>query len=955
VAIALRAVGTRLKVDTSVGAPGSGTQNVSLPAGHVANDALVMFVLTDDNTNLTSDPSGWTRLFFIAPGSSVGVPYTPRPHLKVYYRVDNGSLGSTVTLNVDAVNSWPTGKPEILAFIVAYSGCDTSNPVGEWDWSTTTSTTAAQAHPQLTLSQANDWLLSYRAVSSDSPGATFTNSVGTDVERQDDIDTINELACATYDSNLALSSGLQTQRTTTASRAATYGSIMVSLALRPASAANVVTALAGLASGIGTAFGAATESTTGPWDLCATNGLPEYSLAIDWDQTGFTVPGTVINSNPYVTDDLSDWVSVSATMGRVFGILSPRIPVLGITSTASATPRAATSHWPVTAGNQYLPYGWLMAPVALPVTAYLGVNWYDGSNVFISTSSSPITLNPGSWALFNQLVTAPAGAAFGSLIMVESGTPGAGFVLYGYGLMLIDPATSGTVSVPGPGEEVETDLISDMSVSYGRDQDRQLSPGAVGTAGARLVNVSRTYSPDVQSSPLFNDLDPARDARMQVVWAGQTFPIFRGKIDDYNINADYEDRSVSFSFLDGLSLLQGVTLSTGVYESLRTGDIIDVILDAVNWTGPRDIDLGATVVKFWWAEGTDALSAVQEIVKSEGPPAVAYVSSDGTFIFRDRHHRLQRQHSVEIQGTFVAKALGDCTAVTPVGLNIAKPFTYAHGWRDIINSVSFDVSERVAALDLEDVWTSEDTIVLSTGQGISIDISGSDPFTDAIVPVAGTDFQTTGVGTVNVTLNRTSGQSVQITLLAVGSPVTISGLKLRARPIPVLRTIKIQKADAGSISSHGERTYPDAAPWANANDAGAIADMILLHYARRRPTVQLRTTTSDPTHFLQVLQRTISDRIHITNNEMGIDDDFFVERVTHTIQRINQAGLPPVHSVVLGCERDLILSDNPFTFDKRGAGFDDGVFDPISADDPGTVFVFDSSIQGLFDTGRYGT
>jgi hypothetical protein len=221
--------------------------------------------------------------------------------------------------------------------------------------------------------------------------------------------------------------------------------------------------------------------------------------------------------------------------------------------------------------------------------------------------------------------------------------------------------------------------------------------------------------------------------------------------------------------------------------------------------------------------------------------------------------------------------------------------------------------------------------------------------------VAGTDFTSTGAGVVNVTLNRTSGQSVQITLIAVGGSVVITGLQLRARPIPVLRTVKVQRQDTGSISSHGERTYPDTAPWANANDAGAIADMILLHYANRRPTVQLRTTTSDPTHFLQIVNRTISDRVHIINNEMGIDDDFFVERVTHTIQRMNQAGHPPVHSVVLGCERDLNLVQNPFTFDKRGAGFDDGVFDPIQSDDPTTVFIFDDAIQGQFDYGHFGT
>ncbi len=806
-AVLFRSIGTRLKVDTSVGAPGSGNQNVSMPAGHVSTDGLILYVLTDDNTNTTADPTGWTRLFFITPGASVGSPYTPRAHLKVYYRVDDGSLGASVPLTFNVSSSWPAGKPEVLAFIEAYSGVDITGMIGEWNWTTTTSTTAAQAHPQLTLATANNWLVTYRAVSSDSPGATFTNSVGTDAERQDDIDTINELACATYDSNADLSSGLQTQRTTTASRLATYGSIMVSIALRPAGAAGTTTVLAGTAKISLSAKNVSPAVTTGPWDLCGPGGLPTYSLAVDWDQNGS----------------------------------------------------------------------------------------------FVQT---------------------------GMLLLGLSGD--------------------------SP-DEVTSNVLNEVTISYGRDQDRQLSPGAVGNASARLCNVDRIYNPENRTSPLYGDLDPAREARIQTVWAGQTFPLFRGRIDDYNINADFEDRSVSFTFLDGLSLLQGVKLSTAVYESLRTGDIVNIILNEAGWTGPRDIDLGATIVKFWWAEGTDALTAVQEIVRSEGPPSVAYVAPDGTFVFRARHHRLLRQQSVNVQGTFAAKALGDCSAVAPVGLDIAKPFSYAHGWRDIINSVSFEVTERVASPDISDVWTSEDTITLAIGQGISINISGSDPFQDAITPVSGTDFTVSGAGTVNVGLNRDSGQSVQITLTAVGGGVTVQGLKLRARPIPVLRTVKVDRVDAGSITSHGERTYPDTAPWANVNDSSAIADMILLHYAQRRPTVQLRVVTKDPTHFLQVLQRTISDRVHIRNDEMSIDDDFFVERVTHSLQRFNAPGRPPVHSVVLGCEKDLAQNVNPFRFDVRGSGFNDGTFDPIQTDNAATVFIFDNPVQGQFDTGLFGT
>jgi hypothetical protein len=101
-----------------------------------------------------------------------------------------------------------------------------------------------------------------------------------------------------------------------------------------------------------------------------------------------------------------------------------------------------------------------------------------------------------------------------------------------------------------------------------------------------------------------------------------------------------------------------------------------------------------------------------------------------------------------------------------------------------------------------------------------------------------------------------------------------------------------------------------------------------------------------------VVQRTISDLITIDNEELGLNSGFYVEKVTHTVGRVNKLGQPPVHSVVLGCEQQAVVTANPFTFDQRGSGFDQGVFNAISSDDPSTVFVFDS---GQFDINLFGT
>jgi hypothetical protein len=509
----------------------------------------------------------------------------------------------------------------------------------------------------------------------------------------------------------------------------------------------------------------------------------------------------------------------------------------------------------------------------------------------------------------------------------------------------------------GTSEDVTLDIVSDISITYGRDQERQLNPAAVGSASFTLNNVSRRYSPQNTASPLYGDLDPARSMAASVVWNGVTYPLFTGKIDDFTVRADFGDRTVGLTFLDGLDDLSGAKVSTDVYASMRTGALINVVLDKAGWTGGRDIDPGATIVKYWWLAETEALSAITDLVRSEGPPAVAYVAPDGTFVFRDRHHRMLRHASRTSQVTFHAGTLGDCTddGVPPGALSLARPFTYAHGWRDIINSVAFDVVDRTPSGSLVQVWEETATHTLSIGQSIDLTVSPSDPFIGAVTPVPGTDITYTGAGTLSVVLSRSSGTSARLTLRAVGGPVTVTWVQVRGRPVTAGQTIRVSASDAESIARHGERSYPDPAPWAGPEDAAAIASQVLLHYAQRRPTVQIRVVSSDPAHYAQVLGRTVGDRIHITNDELGLDADFFVERVVHTVQRIGRTGKPPVHAVVLGCEMDLDTPANPLTFDKRGAGFDSGVFDPFHADDAGQVFLFDDPVQGQFDFGEFGT
>lgn len=207
-------------------------------------------------------------------------------------------------------------------------------------------------------------------------------------------------------------------------------------------------------------------------------------------------------------------------------------------------------------------------------------------------------------------------------------------------------------------ENVTDDVLASGPVvfQYGRDQARALSPPAVGTLGFSLCNASRIYSPENPNSPISNDIAPAAPIKIEEVIGGTLYPLMTGRVDDFNIHADRGDRSAVITGLDGLALLRGTKISTELYQAQRTGFLVGVILDAIGWTAPRDIDLGATHVPWWWASEADAFDLLAELLASEGPPSIAYIAPDGTFTYRDRHHRLLRAASLTSQATFSANA-----------------------------------------------------------------------------------------------------------------------------------------------------------------------------------------------------------------------------------------------------------------------------------------------------------
>lgn len=272
----------------------------------------------------------------------------------------------------------------------------------------------------------------------------------------------------------------------------------------------------------------------------------------------------------------------------------------------------------------------------------------------------------------------------------------------------------------------------------------------------------------------------------------------------------------------------------------------------------------------------------------------------------------------------------------------SPPFTYDVGWRDVINIVDKTVEQRTLR-DFEVVWSSTDLYHIPTNSTITIKaVAESNPFMDAIVPVEGirnaseglefytvvpedADYVVEAGNSLNVfaSLSRTSGQSTDIIIenTSAINPVTISNLRLRARPVVVARSTRMFNQDIDSIDVNGPKSFTETVGWANFNDVFALSEIVLNQRFRRLPVVHFEVSNGSDIRLRQSLEVKLSDRIRVVNFNTATENDFFVEQVEHHIQDSGNT-----HRTVIGCEQIPTPVLNPFTFNESGKGFDDGVF-----------------------------
>jgi hypothetical protein len=526
-------------------------------------------------------------------------------------------------------------------------------------------------------------------------------------------------------------------------------------------------------------------------------------------------------------------------------------------------------------------------------------------------------------------------ASGGDRIFVEIDWSRSGFTDY------LDDVTADVIRPPG------------VSVAYGRDQTTALAPTVSGqgsfTLHNRLVNsrnpaLGRKYSPRNPDSPLAGTLKPARPVRISRQVAGIDYSLFHGHTDDTPLSPNRNEQTVTLSLVDYLADLRGQSITTQLHRGIRTGEAIALILDAVDWPeDARDLDAGATVIEWWWESNTDAFTALEKLLRSEGPPAMLFVGSDSEIVFRDRHHRLIRTASITSQGTWRDKGLEPIIH--------RDNFTYDESWGNIINAGNVSVDIRAPA-EVQPVWTSETPITLSAGEQKILTVTATDPFLNAETPVgstdpeAGADF-TILSGSVAVRLITDSGLSTGIELTAGAGGATLSGLQLRAQPVTVAYTVQVQAEDSESIAEYGRRNFADDLPWCGVGDAEAVLSTAVALRSQPLPIITARFLVgTNATKAAQILSRDLSDLVTVIEPETYTDGDFYIESIAHELTSEHD------HAVTFGLEAAPVVAENVALTDVAGRGADQGTTD-TGINDPATIILTDSTDVGhRLDEGR---
>ena len=213
-----------------------------------------------------------------------------------------------------------------------------------------------------------------------------------------------------------------------------------------------------------------------------------------------------------------------------------------------------------------------------------------------------------------------------------------------------------TVRIAFGSNPLDTPVWTDVSsyvraISMQRGRQRELDRIEAGTAHLTLSNQDGRFDPTNSSSPYWPNVKPARRINIRATWAGTTYDLFTGYIENWP--PDYpnsQDSTVEIAAVDAFKFFatKKISLSRNQeYSNWR----IDALLNAVGWrAADRALYSGQSLMQAVVLDRTPILQHLQDVATSEN--GVLFIKGGGEVEFQGRHYRLNNPTSITNQATF---------------------------------------------------------------------------------------------------------------------------------------------------------------------------------------------------------------------------------------------------------------------------------------------------------------
>jgi hypothetical protein len=234
------------------------------------------------------------------------------------------------------------------------------------------------------------------------------------------------------------------------------------------------------------------------------------------------------------------------------------------------------------------------------------------------------------------------------------------------GYLILDDPVAGRLDTGTLADDDDFEDISDWGQSHviTRASTREQGPVIIyegGTSASVFDNSDARFSPDNLSGPYVaagvSRVRPMIPVRHRAVWAGVTYPLYRGFAQSFDPGEDQgpDYATMTLTAADAFLVLAGAALPAAAAAGAGelSGARVSRILDAAGWydaaRGMSAVSAGASGVQATTL-GATALELLQVTAASE--IGALYVDAEGKVTFRGRHDVLTDPRSATVQAVF---------------------------------------------------------------------------------------------------------------------------------------------------------------------------------------------------------------------------------------------------------------------------------------------------------------